>query len=704
MTFHGSEIPVVEVMRYLYWRANQLVSRKIRDTSLFLTIFFANSDSDIVHFKPRLMEFGSTLRLDTIEKARALRNLEGFFCFLGTDWVDWKKNSLPSIARGEEGFCPAPGHLVDGEVPVNNKWEKVEGFIDWGVDIKTGFRWPSNLSSTSFNISRTFLVGDIKIPWELGRLQHLPLIACLDLDECWTGSNVNYGISLLGQLEDFRISNPVGLGVNWVSPMDVGIRGVNLCLTLDILKSKGFSLPYHLYEQFCFQHMLFVSRNLEWSFRRNNHYLANVCSLIVMASYFPDHKISKQILKFAIPQFFFELQRQFNDDGSNFEGSTSYHRFSLEMVLVTVSILCGFEAEFLEKISVSRHLKLTPNSRVCEQFWQSKDFSVRRNGINGTLLFDDEQILKLWRAIFFLEVVADRHGKIPQVGDNDSGYFVGLRDIPADNQTGDLSNDVTSVFTVAAILGYTTVVADYFNAASALDSKLGRMIRCFSKGNSIFESDHRIPFRRFERAERSLVPDKVSRPSSSETVEKMFFSSTPITSLHHFHFVDFGLVVWRSDQVQILVRCITIGNALRGGHFHDDQLNVQVFIDGSWVLRDPGTYTYTHNPSLRSKFRCRASHFPFPENSRQDISGFKDINIPAAHILQNEPMKFVGQYEWDGFIDSLDLEIYADGKVAIQWARTTNSSRVLTQVDPGEFFRQTISPSYGVLLEEISEG
>ena len=48
--------------------------------------------------------------------------------------------------------------------------------IDWQVDFKSGYRWSE--SCWSQDVSVGHLPGvDIKVPWELARLQHLPQIA-----------------------------------------------------------------------------------------------------------------------------------------------------------------------------------------------------------------------------------------------------------------------------------------------------------------------------------------------------------------------------------------------------------------------------------------------------------------------------------------------------------------------------------------------
>ena len=47
--------------------------------------------------------------------------------------------------------------------------------IDWHVDFKSGWRWAS--TSWHRDIAGGPLGADLKVPWELARLQHLPQLA-----------------------------------------------------------------------------------------------------------------------------------------------------------------------------------------------------------------------------------------------------------------------------------------------------------------------------------------------------------------------------------------------------------------------------------------------------------------------------------------------------------------------------------------------
>ncbi len=72
---------------------------------------------------------------------------------------------------------------------------------------------------------------------------------------------------------------------------------------------------------------------------------------------------------------------------------------------------------------------------------------------------------------------------------------------------------------------------------------------------------------------------------------------------------DFGLYVYRSDRMFLSVRCGPMGMNGRGPHAHNDQLSVELAIDGEDWISDPGSYLYTPLPEVRNAYRSVTAHF-----------------------------------------------------------------------------------------------
>jgi hypothetical protein len=73
---------------------------------------------------------------------------------------------------------------------------------------------------------------------------------------------------------------------------------------------------------------------------RGNHYLANLTGLLAGAMILPDSILQKnKWINFSSEQLLNELLFQFQEDGSNFEDSTCYHRLSAEIELFGLALV-----------------------------------------------------------------------------------------------------------------------------------------------------------------------------------------------------------------------------------------------------------------------------------------------------------------------------------------------------------------------------
>ncbi len=96
--------------------------------------------------------------------------------------------------------------------------------IDWYLDPVSGLRFPRGIPLAQWNLERMRPGrADIKLPWELARCQHWPL-----LGQAYrlTGDD-RFAVEIARELHDFMEANPIGIGVNWTCTMDVALRAAN---------------------------------------------------------------------------------------------------------------------------------------------------------------------------------------------------------------------------------------------------------------------------------------------------------------------------------------------------------------------------------------------------------------------------------------------------------------------------------------------
>lgn len=483
--------------------------------------------------------------------------------------------------------------------------------IDWHADVVSGHRWDPATWHTE--IDRTPGRGiDVKLPWELGRLQHLPQLALAWRYATAGGGGFTeagaYLEALEKQLVDFVVHNPAGRGVQWGCTMDAGIRIANVLLALDILASAGGGLSpsaHGLVTASVHAHAAFIVANLEWTRRaRTNHYLADVCGLVWAAAHLEGRPEFDSWLCFAARELQSETRRQFDRDGAGGEGSTSYHRLSAEMVVWSTAVLHALPQERLKGL------------RPRAQDLADVPLPLQRPAPSAADVVPGRNHLRIVSRMPDLTTAVTRAGGVALIGDNDSGRFVK----PAPAYRAMTVSDAVATF--ANLDGYDFLPpgeaywwedgTDHGHLGDAVEGLFGStgagvdgvLVTAYAGG--------RAP--RPPAASSLHVGIGATRPALEGDTGAVFETVVVpggedlLAGLETRAFVTFGLYVWRSSRLFLSVRCGPVGQEGVGGHDHRDQLAVELWIDGIPWFRDPGTVTYTRDPDLRNAYRSATGH------------------------------------------------------------------------------------------------
>lgn len=463
--------------------------------------------------------------------------------------------------------------------------------IDWQLDFKSGYRWREERLSGTLLYGHEFGV-DVKVPWELSRMQHLP----------WLGMSGNETTKkeFRNQVLDFASANPPGYGVNWICTMDVAIRAANILIAYDLFLSQGIKFDEAFKSELIaliIAHGKHIMDNLEWhDVFRGNHYLANIVGLLFVAAYLPVTNQSDTWLNFSIEQLVKEVERQFTLDGANFEASTSYHRLSAEMVIYGTALILG-----LDKAS-----KL-PNWYF-QRLEHMAEFTIH---------------------------VTKPNGRIVQIGDNDSGRFFKLCPMA----------DLDHRATVSAINGLYNR-SDFAEFAGTETFFEFSVVRTLAKGRKIpsyLKSGKSLP------AE-GLIVKKIKKDNMVVVDNTIIELSDPevLNSVVTYAYPDFGVYIWRSDRFFLSIRCGPIGQNGNGGHAHNDQLAIELNIDGEDWIADPGTYLYTPSPKERNIYRSVHAHaapkFGLQEPARLDLGMFRLEDRAHGTCIYFGPDGFRGEH------------------------------------------------------------
>ena len=453
--------------------------------------------------------------------------------------------------------------------------------IDWHVDFKSGYRWSPRVWGPSASYGH--LPGvDIKVPWELARMRHLlhlGLAYALDHDPAFPRE-------FRHQVLDFLAANPPGWGVNWACAMDVSIRAATILMAREIFMAGGVVFDDRFEAELAaamLAHGRHVVAHLEWNdSHRGNHYLANICGLAFMAAALPRTPETDAWLGFAVHGLTTEIDRQFTPDGANFEASTAYHRLSAEMAVFTAALILGLPKD-----------KCAALSQYNPRHWPRRRPALPPAPASAVLPYPG--LLRLARAAVFSAHITKPSGEIVQIGDCDSGRFVGAAPLFTPDLT---ERHLDHSALIAAASGLFDLGLPVLREA-AIDRALVSALAGGNRRNVNIIADHN--------AGNGRAPDMTG--ARIERVRFVLPDSDALMGLQAFAYPDFGLYIWKGPRAFVSFRCGPIGQNGAGGHAHNDQLAVEIEIDGKSWTRDPGTHVYTPDLTERNRYRSALAHF-----------------------------------------------------------------------------------------------
>lgn len=209
--------------------------------------------------------------------------------------------------------------------------------IDWSLDFKTGFRWPSGFSPDLVPVELSN-DADVKVPWELSRCHHFVSLG----QAYWLTADERYAEEFVAQLRAWMAANPVMGTINWYNAMEAAIRIVNwLWAAAFFNRSPRFGPEERrLWLASALEHGRFILGNLETDpfHPSTNHYIANLVGLIHLGVLLPQLAEARRWRDKGLSALLRELPRQVSEDGVHYECSLGYHRLVTEMVASSFAV------------------------------------------------------------------------------------------------------------------------------------------------------------------------------------------------------------------------------------------------------------------------------------------------------------------------------------------------------------------------------
>lgn len=102
---------------------------------------------------------------------------------------------------------------------------------------------------------------------------------------------------------------------------------------------------------------------------------------------------------------------------------------------------------------------------------------------------------------------------------------------------------------------------------------------------------------------------ELSRRYTAGKITTATYRRTKASPMQIHAYAEFGLYIFKAADFFLSFRCGGgIGQNGNGGHAHNDQLSVDLMLNGQQILFDPGTYVYTPDPAMRNCFRSTKAH------------------------------------------------------------------------------------------------
>jgi len=204
--------------------------------------------------------------------------------------------------------------------------------IDWNRDFKNR-KTPPMRYARSIDYRQLGTVGDCKFVWEPSR--HHQLVV---LGRAYRATgNARYARAALEQLESWLDQCPYGIGMNWRSPMELGIRLINWAWMIDLIRPSSL-LSEELHKRVLVsvhRHMWEITRQYSAHSSAGNHLIGEAAGVFVAASCFPQLKKAGTWSRQSRSILEEQIIRQTFPDGGGREQAMGYLYFVLQFFLVS---------------------------------------------------------------------------------------------------------------------------------------------------------------------------------------------------------------------------------------------------------------------------------------------------------------------------------------------------------------------------------
>lgn len=263
---------------------------------------------------------------------RAFRERDGEGFFAGTDQLmETARLSREIDADGVARVIDRANCALQGRLTLLGHQDLIVGpEINWHRDPLRGVTAPRRHWSRIPYLDAS-IAGDHKVLWEINRHQWLVTLA-----QGWvyTGDD-RYVAAIAGALQSWMDANPPKLGVNWASSLEVAFRTISWVWLLRIV-GRHPSLSDALIAR-VIGHLRIagrhIARHLSTYFSANTHLTGEALALYYLGGELAGFKEARRWRDTGRRILLEQLPIHVRSDGTYFEQTTWYHRYTLDFYL-----------------------------------------------------------------------------------------------------------------------------------------------------------------------------------------------------------------------------------------------------------------------------------------------------------------------------------------------------------------------------------
>jgi len=199
--------------------------------------------------------------------------------------------------------------------------------IDWHLDPVSGKRAPVSHWSKLHPLD-PLNGGDPKVVWELNRHAHFVTLG----QAYWLTGDNRFAEGFVDQVSSWIDANPVGMGINWASSLEVAFRSIAWLWTMHMCVDSREVTPdfFARLLKSLVEHGRHIEKYLSYYFSPNTHLTGEALGLFYLGLALPELNRAKEWRNLGLQILLDQAPKQVRSDGVYFEQSSYYHRYTTD--------------------------------------------------------------------------------------------------------------------------------------------------------------------------------------------------------------------------------------------------------------------------------------------------------------------------------------------------------------------------------------